>query len=127
MLHDLFSINMEKPSVPYRVNLAFRGFAEGLTHLDSDSQPLCHYFGGVPYALPPVGSLRFQKPQPLPPCHRYGSKAHPGRFTRGCGICPQPGSSAETLDQGSWDEDCLQSNIWVPAGDAPAQGKPTPL
>ncbi|KAI2486655.1 PnbA Carboxylesterase type B [Pyrenophora tritici-repentis] len=115
---------MEKPFIPYRINLSFRGFAEGLTYLSSDSQPLCHYFGGVPYALPPVGPLRFQKPQPLPPCHRYGSKAHPGRYTRGCGFCPQPGSSAETLDQGSWDEDCLQSNIWVPAGDAPAQGWP---
>ena len=115
-------INMSKPSKPYRRDLQFRGFAEGLTYLNSDSQAQCHYFGGVPYALPPVGPFRFQKPRSLPPCYRYGTKANPGRYTGGCGMCPQPGSNTETLDEPAWDEDCLQTNIWIPAGPSPAEG-----
>lgn len=127
---------MSNPSKPYFRDLQFRGFVEGLTYVggdDSNSQPLCHYFGGVPYALPPVGPFRFQKPRPLPPCYRYGTKANPGRYTGACGLCPQPGVSTDTLDEQSWDEDCLQSNIWVPTGNPPtAQGTcvffcPTPF
>ena len=26
------------------------------------------------------------------------------------------------LDESAWDEDCLQSNVWVPIGDPPAGG-----
>lgn len=115
-------INMSKPSKPYQRDLQFRGFVEGLTYVDSDSQAQCHYFGGVPYALPPVGPFRFQKPRSLPPCYRYGTKANPGRYTGGCGLCPQPGSSTEVLNEPAWDEDCLQTNIWIPAGQSPAEG-----
>ncbi|CAN9172201.1 unnamed protein product [Alternaria alternata] len=112
---------MSKPSKPYHRDLQFRGFVEGLTYVDSDSQARCHYFGGVPYALPPVGPFRFQKPRSLPPCYRYGTKANPGRYTGGCGLCPQPGSSTEVLNEPAWDEDCLQTNIWIPAGQSPAE------
>ncbi|KAF1940276.1 paraben-hydrolyzing esterase precursor, partial [Clathrospora elynae] len=115
-------INMSKPSRPYHRDLQFRGFVEGRTYVNSASQSLCHFFGGVPYALPPIGPFRFQKPRPLPSCYRYGSKVNPGRFTGGCGLCPQPGFSSATLDEPSWDEDCLQSNIWIPAGDPPVGG-----
>ncbi|RYN75047.1 putative esterase/lipase [Alternaria tenuissima] len=115
---------MSKPSKPYQRDLQFRGFVEGLTYVDSDSQAQCHYFGGVPYALPPVGPFRFQKPRSLPPCYRYGTKANPGRYTGGCGLCPQPGSSTEVLNEPAWDEDCLQTNIWIPAGQSPAEGWP---
>ncbi|KAF7679772.1 alpha beta-hydrolase [Alternaria burnsii] len=117
-------INMSKPSKPYHRDLQFRGFVEGLTYIDSDSQAQCHYFGGVPYALPPVGPFRFHKPRSLPPCYRYGTKANPGRYTGACGLCPQPGSSTEVLNEPAWDEDCLQTNIWIPAGQSPAEGWP---
>jgi hypothetical protein len=115
-------INMSKSSKPYHRDLQFRGFAEGLTYIDGNSQAQCHYFGGVPYALPPVGPFRFQKPRSLPPCYRYGTKANPGRYAGGCGFCPQPGSNTEVLDEPAWDEDCLQTNIWIPAGESPAEG-----
>jgi hypothetical protein len=115
-------ITMSKPSQPYHRDLQFRGVAEGLTYTGSEGEPLCHFFGGVPYALPPLGPFRFQKPRSLPPCYRYGTKRNPGRYTGGCSLCPQPGSSTENLDELSWDEDCLQSNIWIPAGIAPAEG-----
>ncbi|CAO2655549.1 Nn.00g043520.m01.CDS01 [Neocucurbitaria sp. VM-36] len=113
---------MLDPSQPYNRDLQFRGFVEGLTCLDGSSQPLCHYFGGVPYALPPIGPFRFQKPRSLPPCYRYGTKANPGRFSGGCGLCPQ--GTREGVDDAAWDEDCLQSNIWIPAGEPPAGGWP---
>ncbi|KAF2853152.1 alpha/beta-hydrolase [Plenodomus tracheiphilus IPT5] len=118
--------NMAGSSKPFLRDLQFRGVVEGLTHIDSHSEPLCHFFGGVPYALPPVGPFRFQKPRPLPPCYRYGTKANPGRFTGGCGLCPQPGDrqSDGKLNVATWDEDCLQNNIWVPRGDPPAEGWP---
>jgi hypothetical protein len=118
---------MAKPSQPYLLDLQFRGFAQGLTYLTSQSQPQpsCHYFGGVPYALPPVGPFRFQKPRSLPPCYRYGTKANPGHFTGSCGLCPQPstaGGEKTAKASAAWEEDCLQSNIWIPAGDAPSEG-----
>jgi carboxylesterase type B len=113
---------MSKPSQPYQRDLQFRGFVEGLTYTNSDSKPLCHFFGGIPYGLPPVGPFRFQKPRPLPPCYRYGTKRNPARYTGGCGLCPQPGTTADNLAETSWEEDCLQSNIWIPAGNPPAKG-----
>lgn len=114
---------MPKLSQPYHVDLQFRGHVEGLTYIDEDLKPLCHYFGGVPYALPPLGPFRFQKPRPLPTCYRYGTRVNPARFTGCCGVCPQPGAG-ETLDDSvsGWDEDCLQSNVWIPVGKPPAEG-----
>lgn len=112
--------NMSKSSRPYLRDLQFRGVIEGLTHLDDKSKPQCHFFGGVPFGLPPVGPFRFQKPRSLPTCYRYGTKSNPGRFTGSCGLCPQ--SSRQGLDDGLWEEDCLQSNIWVPADEPPKEG-----
>ncbi|KAH7396734.1 paraben-hydrolyzing esterase precursor [Phaeosphaeria sp. MPI-PUGE-AT-0046c] len=112
-----------KPSKPYPLDLQFRGHVEGLTYLDAASNPSCHFFGGVPYALPPLGQFRFQKPRSLPPCYRYGTKRNPARFTGGCGVCPQAAWGGK-LDDRAWDEDCLQSNVWVPVGKAPEGGWP---
>jgi len=110
----------ERISQPYNLDLQFRGFIEGLTYIDRKTQQqLCHYFGGIPYALPPVGPFRFKKPRALPACYRYGTRANPGRFTGGCSMCPQPG-----CDPSQWDEDCLQMNVWIPAGNSPSTGWP---
>lgn len=111
----------KKPSRPYHLDLQFRGHVEGLTYLDSSAKPLCHFFGGVPYALPPLGQFRFQKPRSLPPCYRYGTKRNPARLTGGCGLCPQAAWGGK-VDDSAWDEDCLQCNVWVPVGEAPSGG-----
>ena len=112
---------MSKPSAPYLRDLQFRGIVEGLTYLDSTSQqPQCHFFGGIPFGLPPVGPFRFQRPRSLPTCYRYGTKANPGRFTGKCSLCPQAGRKEN--DDRLWDEDCLQSNIWIPVGEPPEGG-----
>ncbi|KAF2036526.1 alpha/beta-hydrolase [Setomelanomma holmii] len=112
-----------KTTQPHQIDMQFRGHVEGLTYLDQNSQPLCYLFSGVPYALPPVGPFRLRKPRALPPCYRYGTRANPARFTGGCGLCPQPGPS-EGHGGSAWDEDCLQSNVWVPVGEAPDGGWP---
>ncbi|KAF2493315.1 paraben-hydrolyzing esterase precursor [Lophium mytilinum] len=114
---------MAKTSEPYVRDLEFRGFIEGLT-FKSNAQPTCHYFGGVPYALPPVGPFRWRKPRPLPSCYRYGTRANPGRYTGGTALCPQPGFDSDLPDMTLWDEDCLQCNIWMPVGEPPAGGWP---
>lgn len=98
------------------------GTIEGLT-ITSHEKPAVHYFGGLPYALPPTGQWRFRVPRRLPPSYRYGTAAEPGRFTRGTWVCPQPPSS-NTPQTSVVDEDCLQLNVWVPARTAPEDGWP---
>ncbi|EUC34371.1 hypothetical protein COCCADRAFT_35937 [Bipolaris zeicola 26-R-13] len=80
--------------------------------------PQCHYFGGIPYALP---AQRFQRAKPLPPCYRYGTQVNPGVFDGACGVCPQPASGPGKEDQVG-EEDCLQCNVWVPSGEVPVGG-----
>ena len=118
--HDTLTTIMPKSCRPYFQDLQFRGVVEGLTYLDDNSNPLCHFFGGVPFGLPPVGPFRFQKPRSLPPCYRYGTRSNPGHFTGNCSLCPQV--TRQGLDDHLWDEDCLQSNIWVPTGEPPKEG-----
>lgn len=118
--------------VPFTLDLSLLGVVEGLSFVDStpsvpyESRPypsnlnpkvLCHYFGGIPYALPPIGPYRFKRPRALPVCYRYGTQANPGRFDGKCGMCPQPSS-----DPKLWEEDCLQLSIWLPAGEPPEEG-----
>lgn len=100
------------------------GHIEGLTlSLPSSGQSVCHYFGGLPYALPPVGPYRFRRTRPLPDFFRYGTKASPANFTRQTAICPQP-KRFKDLDS-LWDENCLQLNIYIPASkEAPPAGWP---
>jgi carboxylesterase type B len=106
---------------PFLQDLQFRGFIRGTTIKDKESgRPLCRYFGGIPYAQPPVGDSRWKRPRALEPCYRYGTRADPGAFDDGrTGVCPQIGGDVKLAD-----ENCLQCNIWVPVGDRPADGWP---
>lgn len=74
-------------------------------------------FRGVPYAQPPVGDLRWQPPQPVPPWK--GTKD----ATKFCNSCmqnrlythlPRGPWSEEFMVQDSVSEDCLYLNIWTP-------------
>lgn len=108
----------------YFLELGSLGYIEGSTiKAETSGQILCHYFGGVPYALPPVGLYRWRKPRPLPDHYRYGTRANPGVYTGATSICPQQAPLTQP-DPTVVGEDCLQTNLWLPAGDPPKDGWP---
>lgn len=107
------------------------GHVTGLTFLTQPTKrnpcrPRAHYFGGVPYALPP---RRFSRARPVPLNHSYGTAAKPGVYIGEVGFCPQPGDfgTSPVVREGKdgeqiredWDEMCLACNIWVPIGEPP--------
>jgi len=68
-------------------------------------------FKGIPYAAPPIGPLRWQKPQPMAP---WTQDLDASDFGPSCmQVSPPthivPGSPGLTLG-----EDCLRLNIWAP-------------
>jgi para-nitrobenzyl esterase len=73
-------------------------------------------FKGIPFAAPPVGSLRWQPPQPAPPWRdvrsatEFGPRCMQGRIYEDM-VFRDPGPS----------EDCLYLNIWTPATSADAR------
>jgi len=76
-------------------------------------------FRGIPFAAPPVGSLRLRPPQPSLPWtgELDGSSAGPAAHQR-------PGPLERTFGgYGRMDEDCLTANVWTPGGD-PEAGRP---
>lgn len=68
-------------------------------------------FLGVPFAKPPVGKLRFKKPQKIEPWE--GTK----EAKRYKDYCPQPGRADTMADYTRPNEDCLYLNIYTPACD----------
>ncbi|KAG8195663.1 hypothetical protein JTE90_003808 [Oedothorax gibbosus] len=77
-------------------------------------------FLGIPFAEPPVGKLRFQKPVPI---KSYPPEFEATTFPKAClqySIYPYPWYIAER-DRKS--EDCLYMNIWVPTGASPSNKK----
>ena len=80
-------------------------------------------FRGVPYAAPPVGNLRWKRPQPVV---KWKGVRIADTFSN---ICWQPGNAVGTFygnefywkEQTVQSEDCLYLNIWTPAN---AVGKP---
>lgn len=78
----------------------------------------------IPYAVPPVGPLRFRAPEPIQPwlgvkgCHRYTACAPQHRVYTMTGVGKyQPMS-----------EDCLTLNVVTPKWDGPAPGdEPLPV
>jgi len=73
-------------------------------------------YKGIPFAVPPVGELRWRPPQPLKPwtgvrqAAQFGANCMQGRFgppqTAGANAAPGPS------------EDCLFLNVWRPASAA---------
>lgn len=84
---------------------------------------LCHRYLGVPYALPPTGGRRWQKPHPLPKEYRYEDR----KYDKFGPKCPQPKYThrySVPSPPAPEDEDCLFLNIWMPAGLPPEGGWP---
>merc|ERR1711881_206696 len=85
----------------------FLGVAKG-EKAETESGTPYFTFKGIPYAQPPVGSLRFQPPQPSSSwgdtlvATEYGS------------VCPQQESFGENAGSYKGEEDCLYLNIYTP-------------
>jgi hypothetical protein len=64
-------------------------------------------FRGIPFAAPPIGSLRWKPPQPAAPWAptTLMTTAPPP-------VCPQVSPAGSTMTQGF--ENCLTPNIWTP-------------
>ena len=81
------------------------------------ADPQVAVFKGIPYAAPPVGVLRWKRPQPVIP---WDGVMMADKFKK---ICPQvltrPIESYPEQYRGLYtehDEDCLFVNVWTPAG-----------
>ena len=69
-------------------------------------------FKGIPYALPPVGALRWKAPQPMP---RWPGVKSATEFGPECvQSSPRSRTSTPRIPQ-PMSEDCLTLNIWAPA------------
>ena len=71
------------------------------------------FFGGIPYAAPPVGSLRWSPPEPVTPWSP--SKLDATQFGPDCWQIVDPVINPGT-DTSQMSEDCLYLNIYTPAG-----------
>ncbi len=99
-----------------------QGAIEGLKSQDGQTV----IFRGVPYAQPPLGALRFRRPQEkspwegVLPCKEFGPR------------CPQADLASMDFYGKEFydamvppcDEDCLYLNIWAPASARPGDGLP---
>lgn len=73
-------------------------------------------FLGIPYAAPPVGELRFEKPQPAPAwAGVYGATSKPSP----CWQLDLTLFENAVLNYSSGSEDCLYVNVWRPASACP--------
>ena len=83
-------------------------------------------FKGVPYAEPPVGALRWKRPQPktpwtgVRPAVEFSAKAHQADLTRE-GFYAKEFYTDEKIERS---EDCLYLNIWTPADAQPGDKLP---
>lgn len=83
-------------------------------------------FKGVPYAEPPVGALRWKRPQPktpwtgVRPAVEFSAKPHQADLTRE-GFYAKEFYTDEQIERS---EDCLYLNIWTPADAQPGDKLP---
>ncbi|CAN7940405.1 unnamed protein product, partial [Ixodes hexagonus] len=69
-------------------------------------------FFGIPYAVPPVGDLRFRKPVPFPPWRTVRSASHYGSA---CSQLDFRIHYGVILNNSFSSEDCLYLNVWKPS------------
>jgi para-nitrobenzyl esterase len=70
------------------------------------------FFKGIPFAMPPVGELRWRPPQPVAP---WQGVREASAMQHDCMQLPAP-SEAAPGGTTNPSEDCLYLNVWTPAG-----------
>ena len=82
----------------------------------SDSAGVLVY-KGIPYAAPPVGDLRWKKPQPVQSWDTVMVADHYGHIAMQDALDPSSFYVKEFYQDGlpAMDEDCLYLNVWAPA------------
>ena len=124
----------ESTSHPYTLQTP-HGSLAGVEQRDTSGKSILYLFHKVPYAAPPLGSLRWRRPQKLATDFSFNSPdGTPGDYTTFGPICPQPHydhglallpnpNGAEPVNNVQ-DEDCLYLNIWMPSSPPPEGGWP---
>ena len=118
---------MSHSAKPFLHNLGDGGHIAGILILDAiTGRAKCRRFGGVPYALSMTAVDRWGRGKPLPKDYSYGTQESPGDYTGLSAVSPQVEemNGKRGHDLGEISEDCLQCNIWIPMGNAPARGWP---
>uniref|UniRef100_A0A3Q1H051 Carboxylesterase type B domain-containing protein n=1 Tax=Acanthochromis polyacanthus TaxID=80966 RepID=A0A3Q1H051_9TELE len=108
-LTDVFVSSERLPSVT-SVSIPGHGILQGIameTSLGSDRRTVVQFLG-VPYARPPIGSLRFEAAQPADWSGTWDA-------TKPRSSCVQPGD----VESAASSEDCLYLNIFTPRGRVP--------
>ena len=74
-------------------------------------------YKGIPYAAPPVGDLRWKKPQPVQSWDTVMVADHYGHIAMQDALDPSSFYVKEFYQDGlpAMDEDCLYLNVWAPA------------
>lgn len=99
-----------------------QGLVEGLKSEDGKTA----IFRGIPYAQPPVGELRFRRPQEhapwegVLPCQEFPYRCPQADPTK-MGFYAKEFYDSFVPECG---EDCLRLNLWVPADSTPESGLP---
>jgi carboxylesterase type B len=112
-----------------------KGSLKGIQLTSKEGKPIYQRYTKIPYAQPPIGSLRWRRSQSLAPDWRFeNSSGIPGEYTQFGPVCPQPvydhkkatleNPNAAPLAPHIQDEDCLFVNIFVPADTPPKSGWP---
>ena len=104
------------------------GFARPVTHPVADTAygPVrgcddgkVKAWKGIRYATPPVGALRWRRPEPPPPW------TAPADATVVGPVCPQVTDPRIPIDLGApQGDDCLSLNVWCSSDTQPGDGKP---
>ncbi|KIJ63786.1 hypothetical protein HYDPIDRAFT_155304 [Hydnomerulius pinastri MD-312] len=92
------------------VNLGYAAYAGNTTSPSGELNGPVTFFGGMPFAQPPLGDLRFRAPQQLDEEIKNGGYV-PVTDARNFG----PACIQQPAVVGVGSEDCLQLNVWKPA------------
>ncbi|KAG9226791.1 hypothetical protein CCMSSC00406_0009709 [Pleurotus cornucopiae] len=101
------------------VNLGYAAFAGNDTSPEGEVYTSVTFYGGIPFAQPPVGNLRFRAPKRLDETIRDPARVRISDARNWGAPCIQ-----QTAQVGIGSEDCLTLNVWKPSNASEASRLP---